>query len=417
MHALKKRNFVDRKHPTRTTEKTMFKTLITAIICLISLNSKASFIASNRSKLNSLAPTHVMIAGNPEKLGELFAYSLLTKAKIYTEKSPDEQVVIIGRNDDKQLIRDAGFQIIDTKIGMLKPKVIKEAIREIKNISTIDIYAHSNPLTGASLDTNTWVYELLNEKDDLWDDVASRITPSSFIFIHGCNAGIKFAPSIAKKLKIAVLAALTSTDFQYIYQDSFWSNDTESDANIKSDKNKMNYSSPKSCGMYCTRMKPDNFSYKGHWGDWTAGGYPTYKLFCGSNENEKCELGALEAIYTFPSSMRYEQTKGNLANFKKQLMEIMCPFASNKDKQEECYKGLDNSLLSLSKSTYSPFKGKTLVCDRVKCKAHFNCSSLDAAFKPYLCTLESETTEESTTFTDEYKYLVSIFNKHNKALQ
>lgn len=390
----------------------MKKIFLTIILCVFSINIYAAFIASNNSKLDPKLPTHVLIAGNPDKLGELFIYSLLTKAKIYLEKSPTEQIVIIGRNDDKKYVKDAGFQVLDNSLGLLKPSIIKSAIKNLKNISSIDIYAHSNALSGVSMDTNTWVYILLNEKDDLWNEVAKKINPSSFIFIHGCNAGIKLAPLLASKLKIAVLAALTSTDFQYIYQDSFWSFDYNSDKNYKSSNNNLNFSQPKSCGMYCTRMKPDNSSYKGYWGDWTAGGYPTFKLFCGSNENENCELGALEAIYSFPSAMRYSEIKLSLDNFKDQLTEFMCPFAFNNEKQEVCRKNLENSLTTDIASTYSPFKGKTLVCDRVKCKAHFKCSSLNSAFNPGECKLESETNEESTSFTDEYKFYLSIFNKN-----
>jgi hypothetical protein len=394
----------------------MNQVLAVVILYMCSFNLSASFIASNNVKLNPQLPTHVLIAGYPDQVGELFVYSLLTKAKIYLEKSPNEQILIIGRSDDKEFIKDAGLHILDTSMGLLKPDYIKSAIRNIKNISSIDIFAHSNALSGASLDTNTWIYQLLNEKDDLWDEVAKKVSSSSFIFIHGCNAGIKFGPRLAIKLKIAVLAALTSTDFQYIFDDLFWSFAESVGRTHKSMKNKMNYSNTKSCGMYCTRMKPDNSSYKGHWGDWSAGGYPTYKLFCGTNENENCEQGALEAVYTFPSTMKYDQAKLNLKNFKDQLIDLMCPFAYNTEKQNDCRLNLENSLLSEARSAYSPFKGKTLVCDRIKCKAHFNCSSMDAAFSPEECALVNETEDISTTFADEYKYYISIFNKYNKIL-
>lgn len=390
----------------------MHKILVALLLLTLSLNLHASFIASNNKKINPDLPTHVLIAGNPDNLGELFIYSLLTKAKIYLEKSPNEQIIIIGRSDDKQFIKDAGFQVLNNKLGLLKSGTIKEAIKNIKQISSIDIYAHSNALSGASLDTNTWIYQLLNEKDDLWDEVAKKINKSTFIFIHGCNAGIKFAPLLAKKLKIAVMAAVTSTDFQFIYDDKHWAFDYNGEKNKKSAKNNLNYTNAKSCGMYCTRMKPDNTSYRGHWGDWTAGGYPTFKLFCGNNENEQCELGALEAITTFPSTQKYSQAKLNLKNFKEQLVDFMCPFAHDFEKQNECRANLENSLTSNDLATYSPFKGKTLSCDRERCKAHFNCSSMNAAFNPGNCSLESETEEDSTTFTDEYKFFISIFNKH-----
>lgn len=388
------------------------KKLVAMLFFALNLNLHASFIASNHKNINPDLPTHVMIAGNPDKLDELFIYSLLTKAKIYIDKSPNEQIIIVGRSDDKKMIKDAGFFVSDSRIGLLKSGTIKDAIKNIKHISSVDIYAHSNALSGVSLDTNTWIYQLLNEKDDLWDLIATKISKSSFIFIHGCNAGIKLAPALASKLKIAVLAAVTSTNFQYIYKDSFWSFESDLKGIDKSSKNNLNYSNQKSCGIYCTRMKPDNFSYRGYWGDWSAGGYPTFKLFCGTNENEKCELGALEAIFSFPSTQKYAQAKLSLHNFKEQLVEFMCPFAYSSEKQLECRNNLENSLTSEGPSTYSPFKGKTLVCDRIKCKAYFDCSKREAAFNPDSCSLISQADEEATTFTDEYKYLISIYHKY-----
>lgn len=158
-------------------------------------------------------------------------------------------------------------------------------------------------------------------------------------------------------------------------------------------------------------MKPDNFSYRGHWGDWSAGGYPTYKLFCQSNTNQKCERGALEAIFTFPSVMDYTKAKLNIVNFKKQLIDFMCPFSFNLEKQHNCQLNLEKSIESNEQSTYSPFEGRTLVCDRVRCKAHFNCSKFNSALNSDKCTLVSETDEQSTTFVDEFKFLIDTYNK------
>ncbi len=391
----------------------MLKNLM-LIITILTYSSfaSASFIASNKDRIDPKLPTHVLVAGAPDELGELFIYSLLTRAKIYLEKSPSEQIIIIGRNEDKQYIRDAGFKIITSKFGLLKSDTIKLGIANIKYLNSMDIYAHSNPITGALLDIGTITFQILNEKDDLWDEVKNKTDQSSFIFIHGCNAGIKFAPLLAKKLRIAVFAALTSTDFQFIYKNNLWSSENKNEGLKKSDKNTLNYSTAKSCGIYCTRMKPDNNSYKGHWGDWSAGGYPTYKLFCGNNNNENCELGALEAIFSFPSIYKYKDIKLNLENFNNQLIEIMCPNESSTENREECRSNLLQLTNSNQTSNYSPFQGKTLNCDRGECKAHFNCSAMKAAFKPWLCELVSETDELSTTFTDEYQYFISIYKKN-----
>ena len=392
----------------------MNKKILLLFLSFLSLNLYASFVASNNSTLYADRPTHILIAGNADKLGNLFIYSLLTRANIYLEKSSNEQIIIIGRSDDKELVKKAGFKILHNQHALLKSGSIQSAISNINIISSIDIYAHSNPVGGATLDSNSWVYQLLNENDDLWNSIQGKLIAESFIFIHGCNAGIKLAPALAIKLKIAVFAALTSTDFQHIYKGNFWSFDYDSEKNSKANSNSLNYSKEKECDRYCTRMRPDNFSYQGHWGDWTAGGYPAYKLFCGSNTNEKCERGALEAIFTFPSEIKYENSKSNLINFKKQLIEFMCPFSFNLEKQNDCRLNLESALNSKEHSTYTPFDGKTLVCDRVRCKAHFICSKMNTAFNSNNCSLESETNEKSTTFADEFKFLIESYTKYYK---
>ncbi len=382
---------------------------------MLSIQANASFIAVNGNKIDSDKKTHVIVAGAPDKLGELFIYSLLTRAKIYLEQDPNAQIIIVGRSEERRTIEQAGFKILDKKNGMLKPDYIKSSFQNVKSIKSFDLYAHSNAQSGASLDSNSWVTQLLNEKDDLWSSLGSKMNDSSYIFIHGCNAGVKLAPALASQLKLAVFAALTSTDFQYIYEDAFWSFDYNAEAMTLSKKNNFNYSTPKGCGKYCTRMKPDNSPYRGHWGDWSAGGYPTFKLFCGSNDNQKCEKGAIEGIVSFPGPIKAKEAKANLNNFKKQLIDFMCPFAHNNEKQEACQKNLEASLTNEEAKFYSPFRGKTLSCDKVRCKAHFECSFTSAAFNPGACKLVNENpSEKSTAFADDYNYLINAFIKNVK---
>jgi hypothetical protein len=378
----------------------MNKSLIILLLSIFSTNLYASFTASNFKNINSSLPTHLIIIGHPDKLGGLFVNSALTKSQIYSDISTNDQVIILGRDEDRLSVKNAGYNIIEAHKGLLRPGVIKEAIKEIKLLSSIDIYAHTNPYSGATLDNNTWVMPFLNESDDLWDEVINKINNSSFVFIHGCSSGFTFAPTLASKLKIAVFASLTATDFQYQYNKSFWSFEYNIKNLKKSSKN-------------IVRMKPNNSTYKGHWGNWSAGGYPSYKLFCGTNDNSNCELGAIEGIATFPSFQSYHQVKQNNKNYKNQLEEFLCPYGYDLKKQQICKINLEKSLNENSHETYSPFRGKTLVCDRERCKAHFNCSRYNIAFHPEKCSLESETSEESTTFTDEYKYLMNIYNQHN----
>lgn len=383
------------------------------VLFICSFNLQASFIASNKTNIDTDKPVHLIIVGHPDQLGELFIYSALTKTKIYTERSKDAQVIILGRNDDMSLVEDAGLKIHERKSGILKSEVILKVIKKLKNIKSIDIFSHANPYSGATLDEGTFTTSFLDETDKLWDAVATKVNKSSFIFIHGCSTGLKLAPILASKLKIATFAAMTSTDFQFIYKDSFWAFEANGKSKDLSKNNVLNFSNPASCEKNCVRMKPNNATYTGHWGDWSAGGYPTYKLFCGSNENENCEQGALEGLYTFPTHLKVGEAAKSLNSFKEHLTEFLCPHAYAPEKQIKCKESLEKSLTDKSYFNYSPFEGKTLVCDRIRCKAHFNCSLYNVAFNPEKCSLVSESEDESTAFTDEYKFFINIYNKNS----
>lgn len=379
------------------------------VLFLMSFNANAYFIAANTDKIDSTKPTHIFMAGNPENLGELFLYSVLTKSQTIKEKYPENQIIIVGRNQDKAFIARSGFKIHDSNISLLKSKALGKAFDLTQNIRSIDIYGHSNAVEGIIVDKNVLLVSALSEDDIVWDKLSSKLSQDSYIMIHGCNAGVKMAPDLAKKLNIAVLAALTGSDFQKIYSNKFWTQDFNVPLELQSPSNRLSLIEEKECKKgYCTRMKPDNSSYKGVWGDWSEGGYPAYKIFCGSNNGTTCKKGALEAIISFPSTIPAAQVK-TLDQFKEVATDFLCPFESNPEKQAECKNSLEKSLTDEAISTYSPFRGTTLSCDFVKCFAHFKCGAIASSFNPGKCKLTNEKPGANSTFTNEYKFLVEAF--------
>jgi hypothetical protein len=378
----------------------------------MSINAQAYFIASNTEKIDSTKPTHIMMAGKADKLGELFLHSLLTKSQVIKEKYPENQLVIIGRNEDQDFIARSGFKIIESNSMMLKEKALEDVIDLLQNIRSLDIYAHSNAAQGIVIDKNMLTGQLLNEKDGLWDKLPSKISKDTYIMIHGCNSGVKLGPELAKKLRIAVLAALTGTDFQNIYSDSFWTQEYNASKDKISPSNKISYSEEKVCRKgFCTRMKPDNSSYKGHWGDWSEGGYPTFKIFCGSNVNSDCAKGAIEALLSFPSVLPASYVN-SIDRFKDIVQDFLCPFGFSTEKQNECKKNLEASLVNKNYANYSPFRGQTLNCDFERCFAHFKCNPITISINPGACKLKNERPGPNATFTNEYKFLIEGFGKH-----
>lgn len=385
----------------------MRKFIVVFFFLLLSAQTNAYFIASNNEEINNSAATHILVAGIPDQVDELFVESLLTQAQAIKEKFPKDQIVIIGRNDDRKMITARGYALVEKNREQLKDAALEEVVQKLKLIKSIDIYAHSNPVSGILLDKGTFVNQVLNETNDLWEMFGEKLQKDSYLNFHGCNAGLKMAPSVAQKLKVAVFAALTGTDFQTIYKDSYWAHDRNGKKSDRSEMNSLSFVNEKSCaGGFCRRMKPDNQSYKGYWGDWMEGGYPTYKIFCGSNENKNCASGALEGLLSFPSVMPPSKV-ATIDDFKSIVQDFMCPFAHDKEKQAKCSEALESSLNGVN-TQYSPFDGVTLNCDFIKCYAHFSCKTSSSGS----CHLVNEKPGANETFTNEYKFIIKAFEEN-----
>lgn len=382
--------------------------LIILISIFFTQNAKAYFVATNTGKFESTKETHLFVAGVPDKLDELFIYSLLTKAQGIRERAGDVQLVIIGRNEDREMIVNRGYKIVEKNREQLKDTAIEGVVNKLKNIKSLDIYAHSGPLNGILLDRGTIVNQLLNEENDLWPMFQGKLNKKSYFMFHGCNAGLKMAPVVAKKLKIAVFAALTGTDFQSIYNEISWVHDYNARDLKKSEANLLSLEQEKSCSAgYCRRMKPDNTPYSGYWGEWLEGGFPSYKVFCGSNDTNYCQEGALAGVLEYPSVMPISKVQ-TLDQFKEILRDFLCPFSYSSKKQAECAASLEASL-SGENTQYSPFNGQTLSCDFIRCAAYFKCKNSSSSS----CHLVNEKPGANETFTNEYKFFIKSFESRN----
>lgn len=385
------------------------KTKVLGLILLtISLNAHSAFIATRAGSINSKRPARILVAGIPEKLGTLFVDSALTKAHIFEENSDEDQVILVGRSDDVGIVKKAGFKIVENDSGMLQESTIGKVLARVNYVKSLDVYAHSNAVNGILIDKSFFTVQFLEEKDPIWEVLKAKSKKTSYIMFQGCNAGVKLGPWVAKKTGIPVLASLTGTDFQSVYNDGFWANDYNGKKAELSSVNHISFEKEEKCSKgFCTRMKPDNASYKGHWGDWSEGGYPSYKIFCGGNKNANCAPGAVEAIKLFPSIVPVKQIT-SLEKFKEVAQDFLCPFGYNTEKQAECIGQLEASLTN-SASTYSPFKGVTLNCNFEKCYASFQCGDLAATFSPGSCKLINEKPGINSTFTNEYRFLIEAY--------
>lgn len=373
----------------------IMKTFTCLILLLSSLSLNAAIIAGNYSKINPAKRTHVIAVGMADKLGELFFLSAETKAKLILNLYPNDQVILLATNNEKELVKSSFLKTIDTTFGALSDTLIGTVIDQVSEIASVDIYAHSNAVEGVILDMMTFMGYTLGEKSELWGKVRSKLRPNSYVMIHGCNVGVKMAPKLSHQLGVAVIGALTSTDFQYVYSNGKWSHDYEIKT-LKRSKDRR------------VRMKPDNYSYRGHWGDWRDGGFPTYKVFCGNLDQATCSLGAIQALFSFPSVIDPKAiiTKDD---FKKNVFDFLCPFTERNNIFNECTKHLDHSLESSEENSYSPFRGPTLNCSFERCEAHFKCNLLKLTLNPGSCKLINENEKKSDAFVREFKFYMDAY--------
>lgn len=379
-----------------------FLTLLFSVFLLH--NAKAAVIASNNKSIDNDKKTHILVIGIAEKLGENFFKSAETKAKHILSIYPDDQIILFATSDEKDLVRSSFFKTIESSSSTLKESVLDNYLSNLKSISSIDIYAHSNAVEGVILDKSKIAGHTMDETAGIWNKIKNKLSPNSYVMIHGCNAAVKMAPELSKKLNVAVLGALTSTDFQKVYEKDIWSFDFDAKSKQLNLEDKR------------MRMKSDNGAYKGHWGDWSSGGFPTYKAFCGNLDQATCQLSAIEALINFPSKVPPQNLK-NLEDFKINLFDFMCPFNDSKDIYNDCINHLNASLTDNFDQFYSPFKGVTLNCSFEKCDAHFKCSTLRITFNPGSCKLINDNDKKSDSFVNEFKFYIEAYKlKTNNGL-
>lgn len=371
------------------------KKIMSLIWILFSLNLNAAIVAGNFTKIDTQKKTHLIIVGTGDQLGELFWLSANTKAKLLLNLYPNDQIVFAATDDDRDFIKKSSFKIILESSAQLKEGVIETIVDKVAEIASIDIYSHSNFVQGVILDKTRISSQTLSEKSLLWEKIKPKLRSNSYVMIHGCNTGAKMAPSLSLQLDVPVFGALTSSDFQYVYTNKKWSHDYE----VKELKKSLDKR---------IRMKPDNYPYRGHWGSWDAGGFPSYKVFCGDLDQESCASGALEALFSFPSVLD-PRAIITTNDFKENLFDFLCPFTERNDVFNECRKHLELSLFSNDEDFYSPFRGKTLNCSLKRCEAHFQCSVIQILTNPGSCKLVSENENKSDAFVREFKFFMNAY--------
>lgn len=398
----------------------MLKYFCSILLGLALSNAQASyFITSyNSSKLDPNLPTRVILAGTGDDLKLLFQEVATAKAMKYVENNPSEQILLIAFNEkdmgNEWELKKWGYTILSTERSTLDGEEFVEKVLPYKKILSIDIFSHSSAQFGAHLEGHL---HHLNLSTKGLEKLKPNFMKDAFVYLHGCNTGFNLAPYLSNLWGIPVAGSLTSTNFQRLHSDgNFYL--TEEGFAPNSDwakENTASFNTTKTCSKVgCQRLKPDNTPYAGWWGAYSGGGLPFYKFFCVKNSTEDCLRVMARALLSQTLIVNLKK-ESSLEDYKKGVVDFLCPVSSRKDLRGECQAKLEEALVTQD-MTYNPFSRPLVQCDFKGCEAEISCDKLffTKLPKPGTCQLKNNATKPATTLVREYKAYLQAYQYLSK---
>ena len=365
-------------------------------------------------------PTRILVTGEGKEQGTQFQEVANSKALKYTELYPSDQIILIAKNEskffntNKNLIRSWGFLIQSENKSLFNGEALVKDLLKFKNISSIDFFSHGTAHYGLYLENNTSRFSAATigiEK------LKGHFSEDAYIILHGCNTGFVLAPFLSRVLNVPVSASMTSTDFQRLHSDGeFYLTDRGSYPNGDwASRNTGSYNKETSCtNGRCIRLKPDNHPYVGYWGEYNDGGLPFYKFFCLNNTIDQCNRAMAKSLFSFIGTKNIK-FNSSFDDFKKVLVDFLCPISSKRDLRGECEANLDMALLTKDE-TYNPFHGALLDCNFKTCNADFTCKKMTSPNFPNAktCILINKSNTKAKTLIREYRaYLAGFMSLKN----
>jgi hypothetical protein len=391
-----------------------------SLLCLgifHSYSANAFLVLSYKSEnLNKDKPTRILVTGAGKEQGTQFQEVANAKALKYSELYPDEQIVLIAKNENAQhspqsILKRWGYTIQYENHEHFDGDSLVRELSLFKNISSIDIFAHGTAQYGVYLEDTQ---SRLSPETKSIINLRGHFAQDAYIFLHGCNTGFTLAPHLSNVLDLPVAGSLTSSDFQRLHSDgSFYL--TQEDYYPNSDwaqSNSSSFNQATNCKEgRCIRLKPDNHPYVGFWGEYKGGGLPFYKFFCVNNSQKDCSRIMAKSLYSFIGTTNLK-LNSNFKEYKNLLGDFLCPISGSHDYRRVCREKLDLSLLTFD-STFNPFRGPQLECDFKGCKAEFKCKLMrhPNLKNAKICYTSMKSRSSATTLINEYEAYLSGFKE------
>lgn len=456
-----------------------FKATLMGLVLTASTFANAKYVVSDylNKGIDNNKKTHVIVAGKGTDMGLQFHMSAASQARKILDVNPNDQIVlvavlddgkgwfeddsngkylegsmlmfnVINKNDPKDMQRananskfytniEDGTKILLSQWGFtnqteidadLDGQQLVHVLSRFSKIGSLNIYSHSTAYYGLILSGP--LNRLDPDDASLAAPLRDRFTSDAYAWFHGCNNGI-LGMKFTGKWGIPVANSYTSTAFQELFKlpsgelelvHSYPGNVPAGAKRVG--VNSISYKKTQEClKVPCVRMMPDNYGYRGHWGEFTDGGLGFYKFSCGSSVgSDKCKIGMARGLINHVSTV-YTDYNSDLETFKKSAKDYICPtgekYIKNGYTFESCAETLEKSLTD-SSVTIDTFMSKSLQCDRKSCSASIKCEKIRGfdLLVEKSCSLKNrrDFSKPLTTQVQEYRDLVEGFKLMKKEM-
>ena len=398
----------------------MFKYIISMFVGLMLSNAHASYIVAsfNSKELDTNKPTRVLLVGQGDDLKLLFQEVATAKAIKYQELYPEDQILLIAVNEkdvgSEWALKKWGFTIHNIDRSTLDGKEFLKVAVPFRQIRSLDIFSHSSAQYGVHLEGHG---NRINLNTKNIETLRSNFMKDAYAFLHGCNTGFNLAPYLSNIWGIPVAGSMTSTNFQKLHTDGnfYLSEEGFAPNSDWSLENALSFNTPMNCEKgVCQRLKPDNTPYVGWWGSYREGGLPFYKFFCARNNAEDCKRVMAQTMLSHSLIVNLKKNS-SLEEYKKGVIDFLCPVSSKKDLRGECQAKLDEAL-ETQDMTYNPFSRPQVECDFKGCKTEISCKKIvfTGMDKPGTCELKNLANRPATTLVREYKAYLEAYQYLSK---
>jgi len=336
-------------------------------------------------KFDRKKPVHVLVAGYSKGLSNQFVQTAGARMLKYEEMYPTHNVVLFQPQVEEFQI--PSIELIHRNSAPLLGETLVNELLRFSEIKNLDFFAHSSAHQGIGLETDGYTmpeqsfYATSTDSNPVakyrkgtpeLSKLRKVLSKDAWVTINGCNSGWIQAPALSEIIKRPVLAALTGSDFEKLFEDGkYYFNNPGFFPNIGNwaVRNTESYNNVQSCvDGACLRLKPQPTAYNGHWGNYSnVGSLGFYKFFCNYKGFESTCYKAMARSLQLYLSTKNLNSRSSKNDYLEVLFDFICPNPPSDSRQMSCEESIKSNLIS-GNENFNPYSSKPLDCTLQGCK-------------------------------------------------